>query len=88
MIFGRDVHVLRVVGNMPKAPRVTARKLIAALLRQGFFRDRQRGSHVMLRHADGRRSVIPLHARDLPMGTLRGILHDLDVTVEDMLDML
>ena len=69
---------------MPKFPRVTPRKLIAALLRQGFFRDRQRGSHVMLRHEDGRRTIIPLHARDLPIGTLRGILGDLEMTVDEL----
>lgn len=75
-------------GSMSKFPRVTPRKLVAALLRQGFFRDRQRGSHVMLRHADGRRTIVPLHARDLPIGTLHGILHDLDISAEDLLAML
>ena len=73
---------------MPKFPRVTPRKLIAALLRQGFFRDRQHGSHVMLLHADGRRAVIPLHARELPPGTLQGILRDIECSVDDCIAML
>lgn len=69
---------------MPKLPRVTPRALVAALLRQGFLRARQRGSHVVLRHLDGRRAVIPLHARDLPSGTLHGILRDIDASVDDV----
>ncbi len=73
---------------MPKLPRVTPRALIAALLRQGFFRDRQRGSHLLLQHPDGRRTVIPLHARDLPSGTLHGILRDIDCTVDDLIGLL
>ncbi len=73
---------------MPKLPRVTPRKLIAALLREGFVRDRQHGSHIMLRHVDGRRAVIPMHTRDLPIGTLRGILHDVDWSIEDLVERL
>jgi predicted RNA binding protein YcfA (HicA-like mRNA interferase family) len=73
---------------MPKLPRVTPRKLIAALLREGFVHDRQRGSHVMIRHPDGRRTIIPMHTRDLPIGTLRGILHDVDWSVEKLMEQL
>ncbi|MBI5134992.1 type II toxin-antitoxin system HicA family toxin [Candidatus Uhrbacteria bacterium] len=70
---------------MPKLPVVTPKKLIKALQRQGFFVDRQRGSHIILRHIDGRMSVIPMHTRDIPNGTLKGILEDIDWTVEDLL---
>ena len=73
---------------MPKLPRITARKLIAVLLRQGFFVVRQRGSHRILFHEDGRRVVVPMHARDLSMGTLKGILDDIEITVSDFIRML
>lgn len=73
---------------MPKLPVVTPRKLIAALLRQGFFVDRQKGSHLILRHPDGRLTVIPSHPRDLPPGTLKGILNDIDLTVEELVKIL
>lgn len=73
---------------MPKLPRITSRRLIAALLRQGFFVDRQRGSHIVLRHVDGRMAVIPSHARDLPIGTLKGILDDIDLSIEALLEIL
>jgi len=42
----------------------------------------------MLRHVDGRRAVIPMHTRDLPIGTLRGILHDVDWSIEDLVERL
>ena len=73
---------------MPKLPRVTPRKFIAALLRQGFYIDRQKGSHVMIRHRDKRQAVIPRHAQDLPPGTLKGILDDLEISIEELIELL
>lgn len=41
---------------------LTARELIAALNRDGFFFVRQKGSHQRFRHADGRRVTVAPHA--------------------------
>ncbi len=74
---------------MPKLPRMTPRKLIAALVRHGFIIDRQRGSHVIIRHEqDQRMASIPLHTKDVPLGTLRGILSDLELNVGELFEML
>ena len=32
--------------------------------------------------------VIPLHTHDLPKGTLRGILNDAELSVEDFIELL
>jgi predicted RNA binding protein YcfA (HicA-like mRNA interferase family) len=40
---------------------LTARELIAALLRDGFHFVRQTGSHQRYRHADGRRVTVAPH---------------------------
>jgi predicted RNA binding protein YcfA (HicA-like mRNA interferase family) len=40
---------------------LTARELIAALTRDGFYFARQTGSHQRYRHADGRRVTIAPH---------------------------
>jgi predicted RNA binding protein YcfA (HicA-like mRNA interferase family) len=40
---------------------VTARELIAALVRDGFYFVRQTGSHRRYRHADGRRVTVSPH---------------------------
>lgn len=73
---------------MPKVPRVNARRLIKALQRMGFVIVRQKGSHVMLQHDDGRRTIIPQHSGDIPTGTLKGILDDIEVTVEMLKEIL
>jgi len=55
------------------------------LQRLGFFVDRQRGSHVVLKRvaADGERGcVIPMR-REVAVGTLRSALRTTDVTPEE-----
>jgi len=61
---------------MSRLPQVTARKLLAALQREGFVIDRVKGSHYFLRHKDSpdRRTVVALHSGDIPQGPLRDIL--------------
>lgn len=74
----------------PKLPRVDCRQLIRALKRAGFEEQRQRGSHLHLRRAsDGKRVTVPVHqGRTIPIGTLRAILRDADITVDRFLDLL
>lgn len=68
-----------------KLPRVTAEKLIRALKRAGFQEHRQRGSHLhMRRAADGKRVSIPVHkGRIVRIGTLRGILRDAQISIDE-----
>ena len=42
---------------------LTARELIAALTRDGFYFARQKGSHQRYRHPDGRRVTVAPHGR-------------------------
>ena len=70
---------------MPRQPVVNGREIIRALQRAGFVIDRQNGSHVVLISQDGEREAsVPRHGgRDLPVGTVRGIIKDAGVTVEE-----
>ena len=69
----------------PRLPALTGQQIIAVLRRQGFDVVRQSGSHVILKHGDGRRTTVPLHAgRDLGRGLLRQIMRDAKLTVEDL----
>jgi predicted RNA binding protein YcfA (HicA-like mRNA interferase family) len=62
-------------------PSLTGRKLIAALKRLGFSVIRIKGSHHYLQHADGRATVVPVHAgEDIGRGLLAKILNDTDVS--------
>lgn len=75
---------------MSKLPIVTARDVIRVAERAGFEFDRQRGGHAVYRRgSDRRRIVIPMHkGRDLKPGTLRGIIEDMGLTVDQFVAML
>lgn len=47
---------------MPKLPKLKGRELIKILRRNGFVVLRVKGCHHFLRHADGRCTVVPVHA--------------------------
>lgn len=58
-----------------------------ALERAGFLPVSQRGSHVKLRHADGRTVIVPMH-REVAVGSLRSILRQAGLTVEQFIALL
>jgi len=68
---------------LPKLPVVNARELLAALRRAGFVERRQTGSHVILRHPDGRFATVPKHPGDLGTGLLAAILRQAEISAED-----
>ena len=74
---------------MSRLPRVTGRELILALTKAGFETVRVRGSHYHLRHADGRKTVIPAHGREtIGPGLLTRILRSCDVTADQLRGLL
>ena len=74
----------------PKLPVATAKDVARVAQRLGFEFRRQKGSHaVYVRASDHRRVVIPMHSRlDLKPKTLRGIIEDLGITVEEFRTMV
>jgi predicted RNA binding protein YcfA (HicA-like mRNA interferase family) len=74
---------------MTGLPAVTGRELIAALERAGFRLVRVKGSHHFLRHANGRATVVPVHAgEDIGPGLLSRILRDCELTRESLREFL
>ena len=75
---------------MSKLPVVAPRDVIRIAERLGFKFDRQKGSHaVYVRVSGKRRIVIPVHkGRDLKPGTLRGLIDDMGLSVEEFVGML
>lgn len=74
---------------MTRLPRIKGKDLVRALHRAGFVTDRTRGSHVFLKHADGRATAIPTHAREtLGPGLVRAILRDVEMTAEQLRELL
>ncbi len=67
---------------MPSLPIISGDQCIAALRHFGYTEARQRGSHVRLT-CPGRSPVtVPRH-RTLKSGTLRAILRDAEIAVDD-----
>jgi len=60
-----------------------ARDLVRFLLRRGYRKARQTGSHLILDHPERNTLVIPVHRGDLPKGFFHRILNDAGFTVGD-----
>ena len=69
---------------MSQLPQVSGRKVIQALGKLGYEFDRQRSSHIILRQntAPYRRIVVPDH-KEVAKGTLRAIIRQVGLTVEE-----
>ena len=72
-----------------RLPAVRPRDVVRALERAGWEVARQRGSHLSMKKAGSRFVVtVPMHHRDLPKGTLAGIIDDAELTVDEFIDLL
>lgn len=72
-----------------KLPAVTPKQLIRVLEQKGWLLDRVRGSHHIMVHPSERRAVpVPMHNRDLKIGTLRAILALAGISREEFRDLL
>jgi len=52
------------------------KELIKLLQKNGFLFVRQSGSHAIYKKSEEIMVVVPIHNRDIPTGTLNGILKD------------
>jgi predicted RNA binding protein YcfA (HicA-like mRNA interferase family) len=57
-----------------------------ALERLGFIRQRQKGSHLVMRRG-GSVCVVPMH-REVDQGTLRGVLRQAGISPEEFVESL
>jgi predicted RNA binding protein YcfA (HicA-like mRNA interferase family) len=74
---------------MPPVPAVRGDRVVRALERAGFKVARIAGSHHIMRHPDGRGTTVPVHqGRDIAKGTLRGILDDAGLGIEELRELL
>ena len=67
-----------------KLPLLSGRQVLAALTRLGFAEIHRKGSHVKIKHDDGRVIVFPFHD-EVDRYTLKGALRDADIEVADFL---
>jgi predicted RNA binding protein YcfA (HicA-like mRNA interferase family) len=76
---------------MTKPPALTGRDVVRALQKAGFVVIRISGSHHRLEHPGdpSRTTTVPVHAgKTLKRGTLRGIIKQAGLTVDEFLALL
>lgn len=73
---------------MTKLPRIAGRDCIRALERAGFYRKRQTGSHVVMRRDEPFAQVVVPDHDELDRGTLRAIIRQAGLSLEDFLELL
>ena len=73
---------------MSKLPQVSSRECIRALAKAGFYFVRQTGSHITLRRDEPFAQVVVPENRELPKGTLRRILRDAGLSVDEFVELL
>lgn len=72
---------------MPSLPILSATEVRRVLERAGFSFKGQRGSHVKMRHPNGRTAIVPMHS-EVAIGTLQSILKQAGLSAEEFLELL
>lgn len=73
-----------------KVPRLKYDELLRILRKAGYKEQRQRGSHIRLwRERDKRLITAVMHkGKDVPIGTLRAILKDAGIDLDELQNLL
>ncbi len=73
---------------MSRLPALKADKVIRKPRRAGFQVDHITGAHYIMRHPDGRQTVVPYHAgQDIKRGVLRAIIRQAELSVDEFLSL-
>jgi predicted RNA binding protein YcfA (HicA-like mRNA interferase family) len=74
---------------MPHAPILTGKELLRALQKAGFVVVRAKGSHHIMAHPDGRKTVVPVHVGEtIGPGLLAQILRDCEMQRDELKELL
>lgn len=74
---------------MGRLPVVSGQEAVRAFQKVGYEIDHQTGSHIILRHREPphRHLSVPNH-REVAKGTLRGLIRDAGLTVDEFTELL
>ena len=74
---------------MNRMPRVTGAHVVRSLRKVGFELVRQRGSHAIMKHPDGRSTVVPIHGGEtIGVGLMSKIQRDVGIDREAFINLL
>ncbi|HEX9991014.1 MAG TPA: type II toxin-antitoxin system HicA family toxin [Chloroflexia bacterium] len=73
---------------MSVLPSLSGRECVAALQKAGFLIARQRGSHIVLRRDNPPAQVVVPDHKELDRGTLRAIIRQAGLGVDEFLELM
>ncbi len=74
---------------MTKLPIVKPKDVVKTLQKAGFYIARKgKGSHLWLKHPDGRHTSVAIHNKPIAKGTLSAILNQTEISKEEFLKLL
>ena len=72
---------------MPKLPALKPREVVSALEKTGFYKVRQKGSHIQMKRGN-LLVTVPMHSKDLNPGTLKSILRQAKLDNKEFIKLL
>ena len=73
---------------MSRLPRISGRECVRGLERIGFAFKRQQGSHIILRRNDPFAQIVVPDHKELDRGTLRAIIRQAGLSIDEFIDLL
>lgn len=73
---------------MSGLPRISGRECVKALSKAGFYLKRQEGSHMVLRRDDPFGQVVVPDHKELDRGTLRAIIRQSGLSIDEFMKLL
>ena len=70
-----------------RLPLLSGREVLRGLERLGFIEVHRKGSHVKMKHKDGRLIVFPFHD-EVDRYTLKGALRDAEIDIEHFIQII
>jgi len=73
---------------MTKPPLLSGKKIVKAFEKIGYYRVSQKGSHIKIRNDTSQITLIIPDHKEVDRWTLRGIIKDAELTIEEFTRML
>ena len=73
---------------MTKPPLLSGKKIVNTFKKAGYYRVSQKGSHIKIRNDTHQITLIIPDHKEVDRWTLRGIIRDSELTVEQFIELL
>lgn len=73
---------------MSGLPQISGKDCVKALVKAGFYRKRQQGSHIILRRDEPFVQVVVPDHKTLDRGTLRAIIRQTGMSIDEFIELL